>query len=77
MFGELPLLNGTIKRDDTVQLGYFAQSQIDQLDMRLNALENVLHSNPEISESEARHILGSMLFQGEEALKQVSVMFWW
>lgn len=74
IMGEIPLIKGDLRIEDSIQIGYFAQSQIDQLNIELSCLENVLQSNSEISEGEARHILGSMLFSGNDVLKPVSVL---
>jgi ATP-binding cassette subfamily F protein 3 len=71
---ELPTLGGKIQIEENVEIGYFAQSQVSQLDLNASALENVFRSNSELSEGDVRHILGSMLFQGSDILKPVSVM---
>lgn len=71
---EIPTLGGKIQIEENVEIGYFAQSQVSQLDLNASALENVFRSNSELSEGDVRHILGSMLFQGQDILKPVSVM---
>ena len=71
---EIPLIAGSFTWGDHVTLAYYAQSQVDQLDMKASAFQNVLHANGTLPEHQIRRILGSMLFKDQEGNKPVSVM---
>lgn len=71
---EIPLLAGAFTWGDHVTLAYYAQSQVDQLNMKASAFQNVLNANGILPEHQIRRILGSMLFKDQEGNKPVSVM---
>lgn len=71
--GQLPSLSGNFTWSPDVVWAYFTQNQLESLDGRLNALQNVLaHST--LSEAEARKLLGAFLFRGEDVFKNVAVL---
>ncbi|HQR25665.1 MAG TPA: ABC-F family ATP-binding cassette domain-containing protein [Nocardioides sp.] len=56
-----------------LKLGYYAQEH-ETLDISRTVLEN-LHSNaPQLSDTEARSVLGSFLFSGDDATKPAGVL---
>ena len=65
--------SGTITWGDTVQIGYFAQEH-DTLDLDATVLQNLIHVAPELDDTQARSILGSFLFSGDDALKPARVL---
>lgn len=71
---EIPLLGGEFIWGESVTIGYYAQSQVDQLDMKQSAFNNVLAANGALADGQIRRILGSMLFKEQDANKPVSVM---
>jgi len=74
LMGEVPLLTGACTWGENVIVGYYAQSQVDQLNMKESAFNNVLQANWNLSDGQIRKILGSMLFKEHDAIKPVSVM---
>lgn len=72
--GALPALSGQFKTGYNVTLGWFAQDQLDTLEPSKTLMYNVLQANAETSEREARALLGSLLFRGEDVFKNVGVL---
>jgi ATPase subunit of ABC transporter with duplicated ATPase domains len=76
----LRLLAG-IERPDTgmvvpghgLRLGYYAQEH-ETLDLDRTVLGNLLAAAPQLSEAEARTVLGSFLFGGDDAAKPAHVL---
>lgn len=63
LVGALPLLSGTIHASDSLRLGYFAQQQIDNLDLQASPLVQLNRLNPSrISDADLRAFLGSFGF---------------
>lgn len=71
---ELPLLSGTMTKGTHVTTGYFSQNQLDTLDERKTALENIFAHAPETTQQEARMLLGCLLMFEEDHSKPVSVL---
>lgn len=74
LVGLVPKLNGNFEFGHNVIPALFAQDQLDTLDEQKTALENVLNSSPDVSERQARSLLGSFLFRGDDVFKPVSVL---
>lgn len=55
------------------KIGYFAQEH-DTLDLDVSVLENLQHVAPELDNTQARSILGSFLFSGDDAMKPTKVL---
>ena len=55
------------------KIGYFAQEH-DTLDESVSVLENLQHVAPDLDDTQARTILGSFLFSGEDAMKPTKVL---
>lgn len=71
---EIPLLAGQFQWGANVTVGYFSQNQLDVLDEKKTALDNLLALAPETTRQEARTILGSLLLSGDDVLKPISVL---
>lgn len=71
---EIPLISGNITLGNNVSIGYYAQSQLDILDPRLTALENILTLSKNLTQQQARSILGNMLIKRDDVNKQVKVL---
>jgi ATPase subunit of ABC transporter with duplicated ATPase domains len=56
-----------------LRVGYYAQEH-ETLDVNRTVLENMLASSPDIGEREARSVLGSFLFTGDDVLKPAGVL---
>jgi ATP-binding cassette subfamily F protein 3 len=72
--GSLPLLGGELTFGHNIMLGYHAQNHLDSLEGNSTALENVCRTNPQLTEQEARSLLGQFLIQKDEVFKQVRVL---
>jgi ATPase subunit of ABC transporter with duplicated ATPase domains len=64
---------GVIEAGHGLRIGYYAQEH-ETLDVNRTVLENMLASSPEIGEREARSVLGSFLFTGDDVLKPAGVL---
>ncbi|KGT48932.1 MULTISPECIES: ribosomal protection-like ABC-F family protein [Acinetobacter] len=63
---DLPLLNGVRKESELLNIGYFAQHQMDALDGNASPMLQLSRiADPKISEATLRSFLGSFGFSGE------------
>jgi len=69
--GALPPLSGTIYRSPNLQIGYYAQHQLDELDDQLSPVETIQALSPETKEQAIRDYLGGFNFMGDMALKPI------
>jgi ATP-binding cassette subfamily F protein 3 len=72
--GVLPLQKGELTLGHNVKVGYFSQYRVEMLDPRHTVLESVQEMENPPSEQEARTVLGSFLFTGDDAFKPVAVL---
>jgi ATPase subunit of ABC transporter with duplicated ATPase domains len=64
---------GRVQPGHGLKLGYYAQEH-ETLDTSRTVLENMRHAAPQLTDTEARSVLGSFLFSGEDALKPAGVL---
>ena len=64
---------GVVEYGHGCKIGYFAQEH-DTLDLNATVLENLTHVAPELNDTQARSILGSFLFSGDDAFKPARVL---
>ena len=64
--GELTALSGKVQLAKSVQLGYFAQHQLDTLRAEESALWHMQKLAPEQTEQQVRDYLGSFAFHGDK-----------
>ncbi|MDR3501339.1 MAG: ATP-binding cassette domain-containing protein [Legionella sp.] len=69
--GSLPVLNGTIHRSAHLQIGYYAQHQLEQLDCKLSPVETIQVLSPETREQSIRDFLGGFNFIGDMAVQPI------
>ncbi|HEX4896263.1 MAG TPA: ATP-binding cassette domain-containing protein [Solimonas sp.] len=69
--GELPALGGTAMRDPYLKVGYFAQHQVDQLDLAASPIKHLQRLDPGALEQNLRDYLGSFNFRGDRAYEAV------
>jgi ATP-binding cassette, subfamily F, member 3 len=72
--GNLSDPNGTISRHPAAKMSYFGQAGIEGLNDNNTIEEEIMQAHPEYSRGTARNICGLMLFDGDKALKKVSVL---
>lgn len=65
MSGDLPIQSGQLWRHPNCEIAYFAQHQIDSLDLGDSPLQMFIRRFPKTSELELRKFLGGFGFQGE------------
>jgi ATP-binding cassette subfamily F protein 3 len=68
---ELQSFSGNLTRARDLRIGYFAQHQLEQLDLEANALLTLQRLAKELSEREIRSYLGGFNFRGEKVLQPV------
>jgi len=69
--GELQAFQGEITRARELRIGYFAQHQVEQLDLEANALLSLQRIDPGLSEREIRAYLDGFNFRGDKVLQAV------
>jgi ATP-binding cassette subfamily F protein 3 len=72
--GELQPLSGEVTRHSQLRLAYFGQTNIRRLSPEKTVEEEMLDVQPEYNRGAARKICGVMMFEGDCALKKVSVL---
>lgn len=72
--GTEPFQSGEVEKGINTVLGYFAQSQADELDPNNSVLEEVEKAAIGNDDANPRGALGALLFSGDEALKKTSVL---
>lgn len=70
--GELTALSGTVQLAKGVQLGYFAQHQLDTLRAEESALWHLQKIAPQQTEQELRNYLGGFAFHGDKVKEPVT-----
>lgn len=72
--GELTPMSGELRRGQGLEIGYFAQHQLDQLRMDETPLEHLRHLAPDAREQELRDFVGTYRFSGDFAEAKVAPM---
>ena len=70
----LPPADGTVKYNPGVAVGYFEQTNVQSLNLNATVEEELLYTHEEMDRQQARNICGAMMFQGDDALKRISVL---
>lgn len=66
---QLSLLEGEYTQGEYLTIGYFAQHQVDELDLSLSPLQHVQSLDPYLSEQDGRNFLGRFGFHGDQAVE--------
>lgn len=72
--GELAPLRGSVVPHPKTLPAYFGQTNIQRLDLTKTVEAEVLDAHPDYSRKAARTICGTMMFEGDHALKKVGVL---
>jgi len=67
--GELSPLQGKLIEGTHLKVGYFAQHQLEALDLQASCALHLQRLNPKATEQEIRNFLGGFGFQGERAFE--------
>ncbi len=70
--GELQLLAGERTNGEHFKLGYFAQHQLEALDINASAALHIQRISPQAREQEIRNFLGSFDFVGDRAFEPIA-----
>jgi ATP-binding cassette subfamily F protein 3 len=71
---EIEPVSGEVSLNDNTALAYFGQTNISRLDDKNNIEDEVWSVNPILSRTVIRSVCGAMMFEGDSALKNVSVL---
>jgi len=72
--GELPARKGNLRRHPRLAAGYFCQTNTARLDLTKTVVEEIISADPDRWEQQARNIAGALMFEGDQALKKISVL---
>ncbi|MEZ5404761.1 MAG: ATP-binding cassette domain-containing protein [Verrucomicrobiia bacterium] len=72
--GQLTPQQGTRKLGHNTHVGYFSQNRVEMLNPKKTVLEEVMSIPHPVPEVQARTVLGSFLFSGDDAYKKTSVL---
>lgn len=67
--GEVPAIAGSVERARDLNIGYFAQHQLELLNAAQTPMEHLLQLDPQASEQELRDYLGGFGFSGDKAMQ--------
>ncbi len=65
---------GSISHHPNLRRGHFGQTNIQRLNLKNNIIQEIVESNPTLTNTQVRQICGSMMFIGELAEKKVEVL---
>ncbi|MCK5541566.1 MAG: ATP-binding cassette domain-containing protein [Desulfobacterales bacterium] len=71
---KLKLSSGTLKFNPNVKMGYFEQTNINSLNDNFTVEQEIQNVYSDIPRHQVRNICGAMMFDGDKALKKVSVL---
>ncbi len=74
MAGLLRPQSGEITFPKSVSAGYYEQSFAEDMNSANTVLEEIGSANPQLEPARVRHIAGTLLFEGDEALKPIRVL---
>ncbi|MEW5908507.1 MAG: ATP-binding cassette domain-containing protein [Thermodesulfobacteriota bacterium] len=72
--GRLKPKQGEIIYHPEIVAGFYEQTNVDILQLQRTVVQEIQHSNPDVDYQQARNICGAMFFEGEDALKKISVL---
>ncbi|MGE3163599.1 MAG: ATP-binding cassette domain-containing protein [Planctomycetota bacterium] len=74
LVGNLSPSGGRLRFHPSTKVAYYGQENVDRLDPNRTVEEEILAVHPDHSRGAARNICGLMMFEGEQALKKISVL---
>lgn len=72
LVGDIPLLDGHRACGEHLAIGYFAQHQLEALDLEASAALHIQRMSPQASEQDIRNFLGGFNFHGDKALDPIA-----
>ncbi len=71
LVGDLPQLSGQRAEGEHLKIGYFAQHQLEALDLNASPFLHLQRINPQATDQEIRNFLGGFDFRGDSALETI------
>ena len=65
---------GTVTHHPNLKLAYFGQTNIERLSPVKTVVQEIMDTDPDLNQTAARSIAGTMMFEGDNALKKVRVL---
>ena len=65
---------GKVSYNPGIEMGYFEQTNVESLNPTSTVEEEILFSHPDLDRQQARNICGAIMFEGDNALKRISVL---
>ncbi len=72
LVGDLNLLSGSRASGEHLKIGYFAQHQLEALDLNASPFLHLQRINPKATDQEIRNFLGGFDFRGDAALEKIT-----
>ncbi|OGP63678.1 MAG: ABC transporter ATP-binding protein [Deltaproteobacteria bacterium RBG_13_49_15] len=72
--GRLKPIKGEISYHPDISNGFYEQTNVEILNNNHTVVQEIQCSHPDMDYQQARNISGAMLFEGDEALKKISVL---
>jgi len=72
--GQLDPEGGEVALNATIETAYYGQSAVDDLSPERTVAEEIATADPLMDQQSARTIAGTMMFEGDDALKKVRVL---
>jgi ATP-binding cassette subfamily F protein 3 len=72
--GEMQPQTGTVQHNQNLSIAYFGQTNINRLNAQKTVEQEIMDTHPDCNRGSARNICGIMMFDGDKALKKVSVL---
>ncbi len=72
--GQLNPSSGQIKRSENLEIGYFGQTNVANLDPALSIEEEIALSNTDLPFSEVKRICGMMMFSQKQSEKKIQIL---
>lgn len=70
--GKLSCMRGSIESSNKIKIGYFAQHQLEYLDLNENMLTHLKRIDASVTESQARNFFGGFNFSGDRVFEKTA-----
>jgi ATP-binding cassette subfamily F protein 3 len=74
MAEKLKPVSGSVRKHNLTQSGFYEQENVSSLDPHCTVEEEISRANPALDRTAVRDICGAMMFEGDAALKKISVL---
>ncbi|NUQ82172.1 MAG: ABC-F family ATP-binding cassette domain-containing protein [Bacteroidetes bacterium] len=74
ILGRETVTEGELKIGSQVKVGFYAQHQVEELNLRNTIIDEVLAESPAAFRPKVRNLLGCFLFEGDDVFKNIGVL---